>query len=254
MRLALIVLLAAFGCHRAPPPAPPTNQAAAPDFTATAADVLGFLPADADLVVGFDVAAMRRSALWQTFQPQLQALGKEFEKLGGACGPNPLDTLERIALAAKVSTDGSVHGVVVVHGVDTSRVLDCIVAQANKAGGTAKLDRGVALLTYADRPNLQTAATTVGPATLVMQVDTIANADTIGQVLASGTPLRKSTSFMTLFQRREPNASVWGMANGNAPMFAELAQMGMRPRSRAWRACGADCSRPSPGTRRVAAC
>lgn len=230
MRLALLVL-AVLGCHHAPPPAPPANQAPAPDFTATANDVLGFLPAETDLVLGVDMAALRHSAMWQQFQPQVQAIGQEFAKLGGQCGPNPIDTLERFAMAVKVQNDGAVQGVIVARGVDTTRVLDCIVAQSNKNGGTAKLDRGVAVVTYPDRPNVQMAAATVGPSTLVVQLDATANADTIAAVLASGTPLRKSTSFMTLFQRREPGAAVWGMANGNAPMFEQLAQMNMRPRS-----------------------
>lgn len=230
MRFALLVL-AVLGCHHAPPPATPANQAPAPDFTATANDVLGFLPAETDVVLGIDVAALRHSAMWQQFQPQVQAIRAELDKLGGQCGPNPVDSLERIGLALKVQNDGAIQGVVVARGVDTSKVLDCIVAQSSKNGATAKVERGVAVVTYPDRPGVQMAATTVGPSTLVIQLDAIANADTIAAVLASGTPLRKSTSFMTLFQRREPGAAVWGMANGNAPMFAQLAQMGMRPRS-----------------------
>lgn len=230
MRLALLVL-AVLGCHHAPPPAPPANQVPAPDFTATADDVLGFLPAETDLVIGIDMAALRHSAVWQQFLPQIQAIGQEFEKLGGQCGKNPIDALERLTMAIKVQNDGALAGIVVARGIDTSHALDCIITQSNKSGRTAKLDRGVAVVTYPDRPNEQLAATTVGPSTLVFQLDAVANADTMATVLASGTPLRKSSSFMTLYQRREPGAAVWGMANGNAPMFEQLAQMNMRPRS-----------------------
>jgi hypothetical protein len=34
---------------------------------------------------------------------------------------------------------------------------------------------------------------------------------------------------MKLFDRREGNASLWGMANGNSSAFKELASLGMRP-------------------------
>ena len=227
----LLVALAIAGCSRAPTAATPANKAPAADYQRTADDVLGFLPAQADVVAGVDMVALRSSALWSKFQPQVEAIGREFEKLGGQCGANPINTLERVTLAVKLVPSGNMTGVVVAHGIDTSRAIDCIAEQTRKNGGTAKVDRGVVIATYPDRPDAQMAATTVGAKTLVIQLDPTVSNDSIAAVLASGTPLRKSGSFMTLFERRERGASVWGMANGNAPLFNELAQMGMRPKS-----------------------
>lgn len=76
------------------------------------------------------------------------------------------------------------------------------------------------------------ALTVVGPSTELIQGDRAASYDSMQKLLASGAPLRTaSPMFMQLFERRERGAAVWGMANGNARIFADLAQMGMRPTS-----------------------
>jgi hypothetical protein len=231
MRYVLFAL-ALCACHRAPTGTTPANRAPAPDYRATADDELGFLPVGADMVIGINAVAMRQSALWHTFEPQIRQMAAELEKLGGSCGSqNPIDTVERATLAITMMPDKSMHGVIVVRGIDTSKMLDCTVTESKKAGGNATIDRGVVIVSYPNRPGLQMAATAVGPSTAVMQLETAVSYDTMQKVLASGSPLRGSPSFMALYQRREPGASLWGMANGNAPMFNEMAQMGMRPKS-----------------------
>src|SRR5689334_5305972 len=120
MRYVLLAL-ALCACHRAPTASTPTNKAAAPDYRATADDELGFLPVGADLVVGVNMNAMRQSALWHTFEPQIAALGQQFEQMAGTCGPNPINTVERFSMAFTMMPDKTMHGVVVIRGVDTSK-------------------------------------------------------------------------------------------------------------------------------------
>jgi hypothetical protein len=229
MRYVLLVL-ALCACHRAPTSTTPANQAPSADYRATADDELGFLPVGSDLVLGVNMTAARQSALWHTFEAQIAALGKEFEKISGQCGPNPINTVERFQMALTMNPDKTMHGVVVIRGVDTTKALDCVVTQSKKAGGNASVDRGVAVVSYPNKP-VAMAVAVVGPSTVVMQLDKTVSYDTMQKVLASGAPLRTSPTFLTLYQRREPNASVWGMANGSAAMFNELAQQGVRPRS-----------------------
>lgn len=231
MRLVLLALAVA-ACQRAPQPATPANQAPAPDYRATADDVLGFLPADSDVVIGVDMIAARGSMLWHQFAPQIEALVREgVEQVGGLCGPDSMGTIERIAFGFKLQPNDQVHGVFVIRGVDEKTALGCAVEESKKSGRTPRLDRGVLSEDVPDRPNLRVAMTVVG-STLVMQIGPGASYDTMQKVLAGGAPLRTgSPIFMQLFERRERGAALWGMANGGAAMFADLAQMGMRPKS-----------------------
>src|SRR5688572_14144269 len=97
---ALAVVGGLSACRRAPGPTTPENKAQAPDFRATAEDELGFLPATADMVAGIDMMSLRRSQLWQKFEPMfVSALGDDLTKFRNACGFDPLKTTERITIA-----------------------------------------------------------------------------------------------------------------------------------------------------------
>jgi len=232
MRILLVALVAALGCSKAPPAATPANQAPAPDYRATADDVLGFLPAQTDFVVGVDVVALRGSALWQKFEPQLlQALGAGLEKFRNTCGFDPLRTIERVTMAVTPLEGDRVKGVFVVRGVDTTKTLDCMTAEAKKEGTQVTNDRGVLIMTKKDKDPTMVGATVVGPSTLVVQLDDSVTYDSVTAVLAAGTPLRTSPTFMRLYERREPGSSLWMMANGNSKAFEQMAGMGMRPKS-----------------------
>ena len=227
----LLVALAIAGCSRAPTAVTPANKAPAPDYAITAKDELGFLLVDADFVVGVDITTLRGSQLWRSFEPQIDAFMRQAQEQFGGCG-DFMKTLERMTMSFKVTADNQLSGVVVMQGGDMAAALECTVQTAKKSGKTATMDRGVLLLTKEAEPDLASASKAVGTSTLVVHLDKNASYDSIHTVLASGAPLRKSGSFMTLFERRERGASVWGMANGNAALFNELAQMGMRPKSR----------------------
>ena len=227
----VLVALAIAGCSRAPGPAAPANKAPAPDYRATADDLLGFLPADSEFVFGVDLVQLRRSQLWLKFEPQIvQAIGGDLAKFKTSCGFDPLQTVERVTMAGNAHPGDRVTGVIVIRGVDGGRILDCINTEASKNGKVVK-DRGVLVVTQPSQPNMEMAVTVVGPSTLVVQIETVANHDTLQKVLASGAPLRSSQAFMQLFARREGGASLWGMANGNSDAFKELASLGMRPRA-----------------------
>lgn len=227
--LALVV-----GCHHGPKESTPTNKAPTPDYSKAADDVLGFLPADADFVLGVDMVHLRASPLWQKYEPHLVKFVKEqFDKLGGWCGEDPavaIKKVERVTGAIKAVGSNKVKGVLVVRGLDPGPSLECMVTQTQKHGGTATRDRGVVVVSYPQSPGEQVAFGAAGPTTAVMQFDQVVSHDSLTALLVAGTPLRSSQAFMTLFNRREPTAAMWGMANGNAKVFDELAQIG-RPKS-----------------------
>jgi hypothetical protein len=230
--VALAVVACVGACRRAPGPATPANQAAAPDYRATAEDELGFLPIDAEIVGGVDMMSLRRSQLWQKFEPMfVSALGPDLANFRNACGFDPLKTIERITIALKERAGSQYTGVIVVRGVDTSRVRECLATEVQKNGGKAVTDRGVVLVTQPSSPGTTMAVGVVGASTMVVQVDAVTTVESLNGVLAGGAPLRKSGAFMSLQARREPGASMWFMANGNSKAFDQMKQMGMAPKS-----------------------
>jgi hypothetical protein len=232
MRYVLLGLALVGACHRAPGPATPANKVATPDYQATAEDELGFLPLDSEMVAGIDMVALRRSQLWQKFEPMfVSALGDDLAKFRSACGFDPLKTIERMTLAIKERGPDQYRGVFVIRGVDTTRVRECLASEVQKNGGKATNDRGVVLVTQPSSPGTTLAVGVVGASTMVVQMDAVTTYDSLTSVLAGGAPLRKSAAFMTLQTRREAGSSIWFMANGNSKAFDQMRAMGLGPKS-----------------------
>jgi hypothetical protein len=227
--LALAVPLAA--CHKdAPTQTTPSNKTEPPAANATAQDVLGFLPADAEMVGGIDGVALRSGSLWQQHEPQiLEGLGEKYARVRQECGFDPIKQVERITFGGKLVTGDKIEGVLVVRGVPGAKILDCLT----KAKGTNDEVTNVGgVMTMIDRSEgMRITATVVADNTLVATIAPVESTMKLDAVIASGTPLRNSGMFMNLFNRREANAAIWGMINGNSPILAQAAQAGAQPKS-----------------------
>ena len=207
----------------------PSNKAEPPPLAAASTDVLAYLPVGSELVVGMDANAMRASALWKQFEPQIvAALGNKLPMMRDKCGFDPLRSVESVTMAGKLGMNEQFDGVIVVRGVSGAKTLECI-ALATEGEGIAKNERGV--LTVDRGGTDKMVATIVGASTLVVQAGPAASAATLDSVVRSGVPLRSSKGFMELFDRREANASVWGMVNGNSQLLKMAAQAGAQPKS-----------------------
>jgi hypothetical protein len=226
---SVLVVLAIAGCYKekAAVVPPPANKVASPAHDVSN-DVLAFLPRDSELVIGLDGVELRRAALYTSFEDELmQGISS---KLAHArqCGLDP-KTVEGFTAGGKVIGGGEqFEGVFVVRGVDSARALTCM-AKEGAAKGTVTNEGGVVTLQTNDHQDV--AVTAAGARTLVMQFGHGVNKDSIGALLALGSPLRTSPAFMTLFERREPHAAMWFMINGSAPFMAELRKNGISPRS-----------------------
>jgi hypothetical protein len=227
---SVLVVLAIAGCYKdkAAVTAPPANKVGAPAL-ATSDDVLAYLPKDSELVLGFDLIELRHGALYKAFEGELtQGVGAKLAE-ARQCGVDLMGGVERLTAGGKVSGSGEdFQGVVVVRGVDTARVLPCMAKHAADKG-TVTNEGGVVTVTTANHQD--TAAMAAGAMTLVMEFGPGVNKESIGRVLALGSPLRTSPAFMALYQRREPRVAMWGMVNGAAPFMAEVRKNGINPRS-----------------------
>lgn len=230
--LAASALAATGGCYhdaRQPPPLPPSNKASPPPVIRSD-DVLAFLPVDADVVLGLEMRPLRDGELFQHLvEKQVQSgdLDASLQK-AHACGIDPLHSLERITAAGHIGDNDKFDGVIVIRGVDGPRALDC-VATYGASSGTVTRDHDVVVVHGND--GVDEVATLVGRGTLVVQFGRGVDASKLAATLRSGAPLRTSKAFMGLFDRRESDAALWGMVNGNSRALQKVRGMGLSPRS-----------------------
>jgi hypothetical protein len=226
--VAVAAVCVVAGCKKGAPSTGPSNKADGAASKGAADDVLAFLPKDADIVVGVDAAAVRSSALWQQFEPQIAAgMGETLTKAREQCGFDPMKTVERATVGGKMTANEDFEGVIVVRGVG-AKTLECM-AQAAKGEGTVTLEQGV--LSIDKGTGKKSVVTLVGSNTLVAQIGPNVTSASLDATLGSGAPLRSSPAFMALFNRREAGAAAWGMINGNAPFMSDMARAGARPKS-----------------------
>ncbi len=232
-RLAVLAFVAScYTSGRAPAtPAPkPVVVQEQPRHVRTAADPLGFLPIDSELVAHVDLAQLRHSALWAQLEPRVMAkIGPTFEQFRTACGFDVLPMVKRIALGMRDLDAPKPSAVVVIRGVDRTRTMACV----DKAlAGDPKLgsnDHGVVAIATApgEAPTLFAFADAT---TLVLVSGPTSTGEQMRHVLDSGSPLRGSEAFSELYGKIDPARAAWFFINGNAKLLATMP-LGFKPRA-----------------------
>lgn len=209
---------------------PPGNAAPpkAPDYAATIADPLGFLPADAEIVMGLDVDALRTSALWPPLAAKItSSAGPQLSAFQQQCGFDPMATVHRIRLGIKNLKADKPEGVIVISGLDRPQLMGCLAK-----GGTALVEGDFVTFDAAKNNGTQAAFAFVDASTVVAVLGPTANKAQVKTVLASNAPLRSSAAFIALLGKTDVEASLWGVMNSNSSMFDQLAAgIGTRPQA-----------------------
>ncbi len=215
---ALLVVATLAACGSAPRPV--SNHAPPPKtYSRTAADALGFLPGDADMVMAIDVAKLRRTALWTTIEPGISGMTKV------PCMNEILGSIASIASAVHgAPTDQTT--VTVMRGPDRSRVVACFTAYhlgtTHIVGDLAIATSGgvTSILGFADEH------------TAVIVTGAKSTPASFHAVLESGTPLRGSVSFGAIFAHVEVGATMWLAIDGNGETMTKTAAglLGSTPR------------------------
>jgi hypothetical protein len=92
-------------------------------------------------------------------------------------------------------------------------------------GGAVLDDKGVLVMDH----HGEKAAWTVVGTSVVVQIGQDVGHESMQAVLASGSPLRGSSAFMTIYNRLPKGSSVWGIVDGHSKMFDPIGGTGMRP-------------------------
>ena len=197
---------------------------------------LELLPLDSEVVLAVDWAQFQGTTIWKDLA--LPALMKESDvvevitEIKTRCGFDFVTGLERVAIGVKGIDAELPDGVAVLHGLDKAKTLACAdkwQADAVKEQVTYKNEGGVVTAIDPDGYGIG----------LVFIADTVAlavighgmSADRIKKAAAGDSALAKSATFVDMYSKIDPKATVWGFVRGNA-MQSEVADLiGVRPKA-----------------------
>jgi len=237
MRTALAALVLVAACFKSGGSgggAAPSNKAAAagPDYSATLADPVGFLPIDSEIVFSLDAEQLRRSPVWTMLEPKLlAAAGSDLEMFRLVCGFDPVASVRGITLGIKNLKQTTPDGIIVVAGLDRERLVACMAkAQANDPSIQVS-SGGVVTITPKTKDDTPVVFGFVDATTAVAMIGAATTPARFAAALAGGAPLRKSPVFVELLGRINLEASMWVVINGNSSVFEQAASLGVKPKA-----------------------
>ena len=217
-RIALALLLVAACAPPPPPPATPVASNTSPEplyggakfKTAAAADPLAFLLADAEIVLSFDVEAIRRSFLWPVIAQYLHgdpAAGGAYDAFVAECGFDPTESLRRVTFGMRDVMDDDGSSITVATGISRSKLLGCMESATFLRAWKYTTANGITVATHA-RAKSSFVVTFLDETTSVWSLGKQhATPAALLAALSSGAPLRK----LPAFAKVDVTAPIWGV-------------------------------------------
>jgi RNA polymerase sigma factor (sigma-70 family) len=207
------------GIAHAPSLAPSTTPRAVAARAVTTADDLPYMPGDADVVVGVDLAQLRGSSLWQLFVQPALTNNPEIEAITEQCGFDPIASAQSVSMAVKDFGDTGVNAAtIVVHGYDKAKALACANKQSID-GVSINVSDGIVMIDGAD---MHLGAIFVDDATIVKIGPTPISRDELTKAAAGNGGLGNQPTFTPLFANVDPTDPVWLVVTDASPMIAEM--------------------------------
>jgi RNA polymerase sigma factor (sigma-70 family) len=190
-----------------------------------AVDDLGWLPANADVVVGVDMTRIQTSVLWQTFVEPAVEHASGLDEFVKACGFDPLASLSLVTVGMSgLGNDAQLAGTIVVHGFDKAKAMACLTNYAvPQTGAKVTVDGDVVLLNSPDGTGAAIGLTFVDDTTALVVVGAAgATKAGIEQVAAGHGALASSPQFSDLFADIDSDDPLWVVLGPSAPMFDDV--------------------------------
>lgn len=196
-------------------------------------DDLALLPADSEVVLGFNFAQLQQSGLWKEFLPKLKdKMSGQFAEMKAACGFDPLEAVKSFSIAMRNLDGGKPDGVLVMHGPSKAKVMGCtdkLKAEAAKNGSEVTVDGDV--ITVKDKNGETTAATFINDTTVIGVFGAKGTKDGVKAAAMGGSALKTSSSFMEMYSKIKPGQSLWLLVSGNSPALSKANAMGVKPKA-----------------------
>jgi hypothetical protein len=179
---------------------------------------LALLPADSEVVFGVNLGQMQQSGLWKQFvEPKLasgrgQRMMSEFK---AKCGADPLKMVSSITFGGKDVSGDKPSFVVVGHGLDKAKILDCL--EKNKADITkdgSQMTRDGDVVLFKDEHGEPGALWFTNDSTALLVVGSNGTAAGVKAVAAGGSSLKSSAPFLEMYKKVKTTDSIWGLASG----------------------------------------
>lgn len=210
--------LAAGGCKK--------DGAGGGSASASASSDLALLPVGADFVAGLNLKQLQTSGMWTKYvQPQIMK-GDTATKLAdfkSKCGFDPIASITSVSVAGSMA--GSQDVVMVVHGLDKSKVVACVdkeKAEIEKDGTTLTKDGDFFMIT---KEGKTAAMTFVNDGTLVVGSGKYGSKASLVDVSAGKTALKTSATFTEMYKKIDTSKSIWFFANGSSKAFDQVQGM-----------------------------
>jgi len=225
VKALLLAVAAATACsgggggHPATPVAPAAN-----------ADVLAYLPADSQAVLGIDFKQLTASAIFKEYEARIKkALEAAAPKTADEkCYKHFLQT-QSMTLALQSMDKATLSGVVVLRVPDAPGLLECMVTD-KAADATVKREGDVLIIGGGKDDTKVIAATAVGTGTLVAHLGVGANAATVHGFITAGVPLRQAPAFLGLFKAVDQGgATSWMVIGDGSKVLTSLGDSGIHP-------------------------
>lgn len=199
---------------------------------AASGDDLALLPADSEVVLGINFGQVQQSALWkQLVEPKLMTGGAQTKiaEFKTKCGYDPMASVKSVSLGMKSFAGSKPSGVIVVHGFDKAKTLDCV--EKNKDEMTkdgTEVTRDGDVVVFKGPRGEQAAFSFIDAGTAVVVVGETANAAGVKAVTGGGAALKSSPAFLEMYKKVNSRDSLWGLVNGK---LLEKAPMPMKTRA-----------------------
>ncbi len=201
---------------------------------ATAAD-LGYLPVDSMVVAGINTKQLQSSELWkQSVEPKFTQgdAATQLAEIKAKCGFDPTAAVTSISIGAKGMTGRSIDAVIVMHGLEKAKTLDCLdktKEELGKQGMSLTKDGDVVTFTFEGQPAVMMFA---NDSTAIVGAGAFATAAAVKSAAAGNSALKSSAAFVDMYNKLDTSRSVWFFVNGKMPTF-EMAEsmLGARPKS-----------------------
>ena len=192
LRLITLCVFVLVGCER-----DQAEKPKRPDVDLS--DPLALVPAESDMVMRIDVAALRKSSLWKKYEDKLLKLALP---AFAECGYNPFRELESITVGIPIA---AAEGIFVLRGLDPAKTLKCAKTPHPESNTKVSVDGD--FVTLKNKSGAVNMFTFVGT-TLVMQGSKNPTQASLAAALKMGSPLRQNKRYMAVHEQLDSGAAL----------------------------------------------